>query len=803
MSKRVLAAVVVLAALVLAARGASAGDVPPRSAAAARTGIAPTIDGVLDDPAWQAATWYGDFVQQRPEYGKPGTERTEVAVVFDDEHLYVGVRCYVSDPATLVSWLTWRDRSRDFDVVAITLSPRGDGLTGYLFRVNPDGVQRDAALSEDGARDANWDAVWRAETRIGDDRWTAEFAIPIDELRFPEGRETWGFQVARWIAAKQESTTFQAVPPEASGWVSYTGLLTGVAEIEPQLPLSATPELFAAYRDTTSGFYGRGQEGFDWGVGGYGKLGLAPDLVLDLAVNPDFGQVEVDQAVLNLSAYETRFAEKRPFFLEGAGTFATPIQLFYSRRLGGPPRAPIDLGGSEWVSGGPSSTPIIGAAKLSGRSSGGLTVGVIEAVMMPTELEVTDDATGETELREGSRLSNAAVVRLAVEPRPGSTFGLLATAFNPPDTNGAYTGGVDWDLISGDKLYSFSGQLAGSLRYEGVPGHEAQNGAAAWVRIARQGGEHLRVWGRYSLYSPGFDPNDLGFLTRDDIHSGWAHVQLRQAQKWGPFLHAYAGVRPKMAWSFDGLDLGKGGDVYAKVEWRNSLWTEVGVFGDAARYDDRETRGGPPLELPARVGGWLWGQTSDHAPVGARLWLMAHTEPFGYELEIAPTLALRVGRVELEVTPGFERDVGEKAWVDTQTDDSGDDLTVIGRRDVDTFDVTLRGSLVILRDLTFQLTGQVLAAEADYSRYRLLDDDGSTEAADYPDASADFSSADLRIQALLRWEYYPGSALYFVYTHFGLGNVERDEHSLGNAYKSLENAEREQIIMLKISHRFS
>jgi len=789
--------------IAVAFSGRTAADEPGvRVIRATRVETPPEIDGLLDDPAWRVASWFDDFVQQRPIFGATPTERTEIAVVFDDEHLYVGARCHTSDPESVVSWLTPRDRSRDFDVIAISISPRGDGLTGYLFRVNPHGVQRDAALSEDGRRDASWDAVWEAETRITDEHWSAEFAIPIDELRFPEGRETWGFQVSRWVAGKQESSTFNPVPPEASGWVSNAGLLAGVEGIEPELPLSITPELFGSYRDTTEEFYGRGEEGFDWGVGGYAKAGIAPDLVLDVAINPDFGQVEVDQAVLNLSAYETRFAEKRPFFLEGAGTYSTPIQLFYTRRLGGPPRAPVDLGDTEWVSGGPASTPILGAAKLSGRSPGGLTVGVIESVMMPTELEVTDDATGEAYQRRSSPWTNAAVVRLAVEPDEGSTFGLLTTAFNPEGSNGSYAGGVDWDVTSDDRMYAFRGQLAGSLRFEGVPGMEPSQGAAVWTQLARQGGEHLRVWANFQALGPGFDPNDLGFLSRDDIHTTSAHVQLRQVERWGPILSGYTGVRPKMSWNFDGVSLGQGGDVYVKVKWQSSLVTEVGLFGDTARYDDRETRGGPPLELPARVGAWFWGRTSQHAPVGMRLWVMAHSEPWGYELEVEPTFELRVGRVELELSPGYERDEGEKAWVDTLADGAGDDLTVIGRRDMDTFDITLKGALVIVRDLTFQLSGQVLTARADYSRYRYLYADRTTELADYPDASADFASADLRVQALLRWEYLPGSAAYLVYTHFGLGTVDTDDHSIGTAFESLDAPEREQVFMLKLSHRF-
>jgi len=328
-----------------------------RVADARRTDTPPVIDGILDDEAWENAVWYGDFVQRTPVNGAKPTFDTKIAVTFDNDNIYFAARCFVDDKSSIVARLIRRDRWADFDHVDLFFSPRGDGLTGYEFSVNPLGVQRDMAFYDDDEHDRSWDGVWSAETTIGEKEWTVEMAIPLDQMRFSGEVSKWGFQVNRWISSLQEKVDFSRMHVDRSGWVSKAGILAGVEEIEPSSPASLIPETYFSYRTSTNDYGGLGENGFSYGAGGYGKVGLGSDSVLDFAVNPDFGQVEVDEAVINLSAYETRFPEKRPFFLESAGLFRTPIQLFYSRRIGAPPPYP-SLDGDESVTGGPSSTPI-------------------------------------------------------------------------------------------------------------------------------------------------------------------------------------------------------------------------------------------------------------------------------------------------------------------------------------------------------------------------------------------------------------------------------------------------------------
>ncbi len=770
-------------------------------ARAIRATSTPAIDGTLDDSVWKEAPWHDEFVQRRPMNGVEPSLTTRFAVAYDDDSLYIAIRCDVPDRDSIVTRLKRRDRGGDFDMVEITLAPRDDGRTGYSFAVNPDGVQRDAAWHDDSSQDGSWDAVWRVETSIQDTHWTVEMAIPLDQLRFPAGLEQWGFQVSRWISSRQENAVFNQVPPEKSGWISATGKLVGVKQIEPRQPLSLTPETHFLYRSTTSEFGGRGKDGFEFGAGGYAKTGIGPDLVLDLAVNPDFGQVEVDEAVLNLSAYETQFPEKRPFFLEGAGLFKTPIQLFYSRRLGAPPPDPT-LGDEESVRYGPTATPILSAAKLTGRSASGLSVGMIEAVFLPTEFGIQDDESGGTQLRDGSPWASASVLRLSTEPRANSTFGLLGTAYNPGGSNGSYSGGVDWNLLDANREYSFRGQVAGSLRLDEMLGREASHGAGLWTQLAREGGEHFRVKGNYQIFGQGFDPNDLGYVWRDDLQCYSLDLTFRQVEAIGPFAQIFAGIRPHGHLTTHGMDLGQDASIYLNAKWLSDWVTEMGAFGKLAHHDDRETRGGPVLDRPGSGGGWIWIRAAQRKMLGGHLNVRSGSEPAGYFIDTKLTLILRLARLELELSPGFNHTKGDLAYVATLDEEDPGKTTVIGNRDLNQLDLGFKGTLVILRNLTFQVLSQLLVAKADYNRYRLLLEDSSTVPEEYSDDDADFVRTDMRIQALVRWEYLPGSTLFVVYTHFGFVDLYGSDWNLGHGVRYLDDEEREQLFMIKLSHRF-
>ncbi len=765
-----------------------------------RTGSAPALDGVVDDPIWREAAWFDAFVQRRPDNGAPPSVRTAFAVVFDDRAIYFAVRCQVAHRDDIVTRLVRRDQTGDFDHVEITLAPRLDGRTGYSFLVNPSGVQLDKVWNDDRDSDWSWDAVWHAQTRIGEHEWTAEIAIPLDQIRFPPAKKSWGLQVGRWIAASQEHDVFNPVPNDSSGWVSAVGRMVGTEKVEADRPLALIPEVFFSYRRATADFGSRLENGIDYGIGGYGKLGLAADVVLDVAINPDFGQVEVDEVVLNLSAYETRFPEKRPFFLESAGLFDTPIQLFYSRRFGAAPPDPV-VADNETVVFGPLATPILSAVKLTGRTERGLSLGVLDAVFMPTELEIENSDTGQRSTRRSTPWTNAATLRLVAETGDrGSSVGVLATAVNPSGSDGSYAGGLDWNLFSENRTYSFRGQVAGQVRFDEVLGRDESHGAAMRVQLGRDGGEHFRFWAGYVIFGKGFDPNDLGYLWRDDLHRGFGHVQYRQIKPFGPFLELYTGVGFNSFTTTDWLRIGQNAWSYFNVKWANHWRSEIGVMGGLPHHDDRETRGGPNLKRPGWAGAWLDLSTPQQKVVGGRLYSEVSTRAFGYAIELKPSISLRLGRMELSLIPAYNRTVGDVAFVDTVSLEGDEEATVIGRRDVDELNVTFKGTLVLLRDLTLQVQSQLMGVVAFHHHFERLFEDSSSAPQLYDAINANYSRTDLNLQGLLRWEFLPGSAVYLVYTHLGFVDRWRRDPRLGTSLSRLDEEEREQLLMLKLSY---
>jgi len=801
-ARRALATAITLAAALPVPAPAAEPD-EPRVARAIRADPPPAIDGALDDPIWRRAPWHGGFVQRKPEFGPPGTYETEFAVAYDDDAIYFALRCHVPHRDRIVSRLTRRDRDGDYDQIAVHLDPRLDGRTGYGFWVNPAGVLQDGSWSSDTWLSKAWDSVFEARTRIEEQAWTAEMAIPLDELRFAEGQSTWGLQVSRWISELTESDVWNPVDKEASGWISLAGRLTGLEGLEPRTPLSLTPETTLSFRSVTEDYETVAKLGLDHGIGGFGKVGLGGDLILDLAINPDFGQVEVDAAVLNLSAYETRFPEKRPFFLEGASLFGSQMELFYSRRVGAPPPEP-ELGDDDEVLRQPATTPILAAVKITGRTQNGLSAGLLEAVLMPTEFHIRDTITNDVRIKQGSPWTHVAVARLGQEFGEASRAGVITAALNPMEDGhrGSYSGGLDFDLLTEDREYALRGMVAGSLRRDPVLGREANEGLAARAQVSREGGEHLRFWAGYQVLGQGFDPNDLGFMWRDDHQQFWAHLRFREPEPIGPFEEMYLGAHVNGAWNLDGLNIDRGGNLYFWNRWPNNWWTEAGVWGVLSSHDDRETRGGPPLRFPGRWGAWFWARTDSKAGAAGRLSLEAGSTPFGSFWVVHPVLEVHAGRVELDLGVRYASHRGLLRWVDTLNEDTAEEQTIVGRLDLDKLNVTVSGTLTLTVNLTLQAHAQLLVSAGDYHDYRWLVGAGAARPVSYPDEDADFTAADVRAQVLLRWEYEPGCALYAVYTQNGFGNAATGAPSVDRGLRSLSDWDGEQLVMIKLSHRF-
>jgi hypothetical protein len=607
------------------------------------------IDGRLLEAVWQGAG-SGGFIQSNPLDGKPASERTEVWVAFDEKALYVAARLYDSEPGKIVSLLGRRDDELDSDWFSFAVDPYFDRRSGYQFSVNPAGSIIDKTLYNDEWNDSTWDGVWESAARVDDRGWTVEMRIPYDQLRFPSRDEyVWGVNFKRTIQRRNEQDYFSWVPKEENGFVSRFARLNGISGIRPGRHFEAVPYTLAklAFRPREEGNPFRTGSELLASVGLDLKYGLKSNLTLDLTLNPDFGQVEVDPAEVNLSAFETYYSEKRPFFIEGANTFSFGYggansnfgfnwgnpEFFYSRRIGQAPQGSVDS--DDYVS-YPEMTTILGAAKLSGKVAGNWNIGFLNAV---TAREyATVDHAGSRSGQEVEPFSDYGILRAQKEFNQGRQgLGFIASGvFRDLGDPGlqdilgkqALTLGADgWLQLGKTREWALTGWLgatrvAGSREYvfdlQRSPLHYFQRPDADHVAVDAEA-TSLSGWaGRLALnkqkgnmifnaalgaVSPGFEINDLGYQWRGDYINAhlatgynWLHPGkvFRSAQLLGALARS---------WDFGGNALMKNYYLFINGEFLNYWGGAIDLGYVGASYDKDASRGGPLLRLPP--GWWI------------------------------------------------------------------------------------------------------------------------------------------------------------------------------------------------------
>ncbi len=634
--------------VVLPGPAAAQAGPPIREVTAVRAVAAPVIDGRLDDPVWQTAPPVSGFVQRDPDEGAPATEETRVRIAYDDGALYVAGHLLDRDPQAIVRQLSRRDASVEADGFVVYLDAHNDKLTGAQFAVSAAGVQRDALIYNDSFLDSTWDAVWESAVATGPDGWTVEMRIPLSQLRFPKAdRYTWGINVQRIIQRRNEADWLQLVRKNESGLASRMARLDGIEGIHPSSTLQLRPYATARgefIRPAAGSPFNDGSRAF--ASGGLDlKYGVSSSLTLDAAFNPDFGQVEVDPAVVNLTQFETFFEERRPFFTEGAkvfgnfgksgasetwGFFRPEPTLFYSRRIG---RAPQVTASGTFVD-APAYTTILGAAKLVGRTKSGWTIGALEAV---TGRERADVSNGVTTARpDVEPLTNYGVFRAQRELGRRGAIGILGTSvvrdLNDPAlaavlTDRATMLGVDGHVfLDSARKWVFHGGIAGSWvhgttaaitrlqkaeqRYDQRPdaphvsldpNATSMSGWTGQANLNRNSGNvtvNLGIWGM----SPGLEVNDAGYATQTDRAGAHAMVQWRKLTPGRWTRERTWWVSKWWTWNYGNESQGDGWQTQATVQFRN-FWRSAALFTYATRvWDDKLTRGGPTVIRPGSRG---------------------------------------------------------------------------------------------------------------------------------------------------------------------------------------------------------
>ncbi|HEX9829635.1 MAG TPA: DUF5916 domain-containing protein [Bacteroidota bacterium] len=726
------------------------------------------IDGIIDEPVWRTAQRADGFIQRRPNQGAPATQQTEAWVLYDDDAVYVAARMYDASPDSVVGELFRRDGTVLSDWFSVVIDSYFDRRTAFSFGMNPAGVKRDILLYNDTSEDPTWDAVWEASARRDAEGWTAEFRIPLSQLRFSDASDqlTWGINFQRSIARTGEDSHWSPVPGDNSTFVSRFGTLTGIRGLTSParfevLPYVASRLTRIPNRSPGDPFYNAND--FFGNAGADFKYGLSSDFTLTGTINPDFGQVEADPAIINLSAFETFFSERRPFFLEGSEIFSFGRSrnynsygggnYFYSRRIGRAPQRGI---GAAYVD-MPGQTTILGAAKLSGKTSGGWSVGLLDAITQRESARYIDGS-GIEQSAFVEPFTNYLVGRVKKDFEGRTFIGGMVTsvnrdlndpAFNPIMHKSALSAGIDFEHRWSDQNWLVNGVIAGTrvsgdkaalertqrsnthyfqrpdADYLGVdPNRTSLTGYNAEVGLMKVGGGNWVGSLTYQEVSPELEMNDMGFASQSDRRAFSTYYEYNDRTP-GEYFRNY-GIYgyTNHAWTFGGDQIFEAYNTgfYSTLVnfWKFETW----AYYDPDFYSDKLTRGGPLMKVVRQYGTGFWMQSDNREKIYASLSVSFREDSSGeYDKYVSMNFNFRpTPALQITVSPqlGFERDTDQYI---TGVNDALATATY-GRRYVfanvalTNFSINTRVDWAFTPELSLQLSLRPFIQARDFSEYK-------------------------------------------------------------------------------------
>ncbi|MEX0719224.1 MAG: DUF5916 domain-containing protein [Balneolaceae bacterium] len=844
-----------------------------------------TLDGITTEDVWKKAPVATGFTQRQPDDGKPATEKTEVRLLYTDAALYVGITAYDSNPDSILASLFRRDGSESSDWVYVSLDSYNDKRTAFTFAINPRGVQKDVLYYDDNSEDILWDAVWESNTQILETGWSAELKIPLSQLRFSSknAEQQWGINFQRRLARNGEISYWAPTDLNTTGMVSKFGRLNGIRNLKEPRRLEITPYLSGNMirvpkTSTSNPYYSRNE--FAGGMGGDIKYGVTSDLTLTATINPDFGQVEADPAVINLTANENFFSERRPFFLEGNdifrfgdtktySRFGNPI-TFYSRRIGRSPqgnasRANID---ADYID-RPDFTTIATAAKLSGKTKKGWSVGILDAYTLKENAEYQSVPGNESNFAV-EPATNYLVARTKKDINEGNTyFGGFVSAVNRNISNtyfedflrsSAYLGGVDFEHNFNNKNWVTSGTIS----YSKINGSEeaislAQNsparyynrvdsdhlsvdpnktslaGFATEMSIQKRGGDDNWLTSlTYSEVSPGYETNDIGFMNRADYRSINGGIVYRETD---PALLQYYEhwFFTGNAWNYDGDRINHNYGVGGFIRFDN-LWTvNYNSNYNGKQFSDRVTRGGPVIERPKNVNFNMNLNTNQNKKVSFHFGTFQRQDSEGgFDNDIwAGITLLPTTFIQLSISPEFIYQKNTQQYISTVADNAA--TSTYGNRYVfadirqKTMVASIRlnwtfspkmslqtyarpfistGEFTSIKELSeplsynFDVYGSDKGTIAETNGTYTVDPDGAGNSPSFSFANPDFNFRSVQGNAVFRWEYSPGSTLYFVWQQQRNDSIGRGDFNLGRDLDGLFDAKPTNIFLVKVSYWF-
>lgn len=833
----------------------------PRILTAVRATAPLSIDGELREPEWHREGTKG-FVQREPSEGEPLSEETEVWVAYDENALYVAARMFDSSPDSILGRLVRRDDDFGSDFLYFGIDPNHDRHNAYYFGTNPSGAINDGILYDDNKNDDSWDGIWEVAVQRESHGWTAEFRVPFSQIRFAKKDPyTWGIDFYRRIHRKNEEGFLVLHPRNDDIRVSRWPELIGIQGIEPPPRIEVLPYVTGTgkflQKDPVATFNNGRDDPFVLGrdyLGSFGadaKIGLSGSFTLDASINPDFAQVEVDPAIVNLTAYETQYEEKRPFFMEGstilrfgrggAAGFTdynwSDPSFFYSRRIGRTPQGSVTHAGFMSI---PDRTTILGAAKVSGRTADGWSLAALTA-LTDREYGRVDSAGNRFkeeiepmtfygvlrsqrtfgESRQALGIIATLVERESGEPRleknlnrRAVSLGLDGWTFLDPEKDWVLTGWTGMTSVHGPRERITDLQLSPQHYFQKPDVNHVSLDSNATSLTGWAGrlwlSKHKGNWRfnvAFGAVNPSFESNDLGFHNHTDVINAHIYTGYLWFEPDAVFRSKSVAIATHRDYSFGGLKTGETYYAFAYGELLSYWAGSIHAGYNAEVFDDKRTRGGPLMKSLQSEFVFLSFNSDTRQDVHAYLNINASQgRSGGKNLGMDLTLNWKASTtLNLSFGPSYYHTHAASQYVDAIDDPSA--VSTFGTRyifstlDFHELSASTRLNWTFTPRLSFQVYLQPLIATGHHSGFKELALPGSFSFTPYSYGSnPDFNFRSLRANAVLRWEYLPGSTLYLVWTNVKAQSVRDGVLKVGRDFHYMMKTAPNNVLSLKLTY---
>lgn len=831
---------------------------------------APSIDGNLADSIWESAEWATNFIEVNPDENTDPSEQTKFKILYDQKHLYIALKALDSEPETITNRLSRRDGFVG-DRINVLIDSYHDLRTGFLFTVTTAGVRGDEFITDNGNNiDASWNPIWSAKALIDNEGWTAEMKIPLSQLRFSnDPNQVWGLNVVRNYFKNNELSAWNRIPIGAAGWVSEAGKLKGLKNIKPQKQIEIQPFVVTKldrYEAEAGNPYADGND-FNLNKGLDAKIGITNDLTLDVTINPDFGQVEADPAAINLDGFEIFNRDQRPFFVENKNIFDYRFadnrnNLFFSRRIGRSPQVNLETTDEAFVN-QPQNTTILGAAKFSGKTKNGWSIGVLESM---TSKEFTEISTnGNTSESLAEPFTNYLVGRVQKDFNKKNTFfGGMFTATNrfiTPEVSelrkSAYSGGIDFTHQWKNRAYFMEANIVMShvqgskeaikLTQENLthlfnrvdathlevdPNRTSLTGTGGRFGIGKVGGQHWNYNAGFKWVSPELELNDIGFLRSADEMIQYANLRYRSIKPTGVFRDFNVRFNQFSAFDFEGNYNRIQYQINGSASFLNNWEIDFGLAHKPRIFSNSILRGGPRWRFSKENFQFFFVGSDRRKNFNGTIGFI-HSQAkennfsllkFESELNYQPTNAFNIS-----LSPEYSISKNQTQYV-TQSDYNSDSRYVLGTIDNHTLTASVRLDYTINPNLSIQYYGQHFISRGRYKdfkyvtnpvaerlteRFQLYDsnqinlsgndfqvDENRDGTMDYSFSNPDFSYVQFNSNLVLRWEYIPGSELFLVWSQGVKSSVSSSDGLFEGFETGILDERPQNIFLLKATYRF-